>query len=166
MNLVEIGKISSSHGLKGAFKIERYIDDIDDFFQFKEIYVFGYSEPFEVTDVYTKKQSVYLKLKGIDDIGTIERLIGDSIYVDEADFSELKDGEFFHRDLIGLDVYEDKKCIGRVSNVINGASQDIVVISHNDDEAMIPFVKEFFSNVDIENNKIEINSIEGLIPWL
>ena len=65
-----------------------------------------------------------------------------------------------------MDVYENDRCIGRVSNVINGTSQDIIVISHNDNEAMIPFVKEFFSNVDIENNKIEINSIEGLIPWL
>lgn len=166
MNLIEIGKISSSHGLKGAFKIERYIDDVYAFENFDEIFVFGYTDAFLLEDVIFKKQSVILKLKGIDDINTVEKLVGCSIYVDKYELADLDNDEYFHKDLIGLDVIFNSKKIGEVKDIINGTNQDVIVITNGKEESLIPFVKEFVTDISKDNKSITINVIEGLIPWL
>lgn len=166
MNLIEIGKISSSHGLKGAFKIERYFDNIDIFEMLNEIYVFGYTDPFEIEDVMIKKQSVIIKLKGIDDINTIENLIGCSIYAEKVEIEELDEDKYFHTDLIGLDVICDSNKIGKVKEVINGVNQDVIVVTNGEDECMVPFVKEIVTEISKDTQSITIDAIEGLIPWL
>lgn len=166
MDLIEIGKISSAHGLKGTFKIERYIDNIDEFENFNSIFVFGYPDAFEVQNVTIKKQSVYIKLDGIDDINSVENIIGCSIYVNRDELRDLDKDQFFHNDLIGLDVIYNSKKIGVVKDIINGVNQDIIVVEHNNDEALIPFVKQFVEDVSKDDGFIKINTIEGLIPWL
>ena len=166
-NLREVGKIASPFGLKGAFKVMPSVDKNEQFFEFTEMFIFGMSDSFEIEDVWTKKKSLYVKLRGVDSIDEIEKRIGYSIYVSEDEYeNSLQDGRFFVNDLIGIKVFVGEKEIGEVRDVINGPVQDIFVITNGEDEAMVPFVKAFFEDVDTKSMRVNFKPVEGLIPWI
>ena len=53
-----------------------------------------------------------------------------------------------------------------MKDVINGPGQDIFVITNGEDEAMVPFVKAFFEDVDTKSKRVNFKPVEGLIPWI
>ena len=68
--------------------------------------------------------------------------------------------------MIGIKVFVGEKEIGEVKDVINGPGQDIFVITNGEDEAMVPFVKAFFEDVDTKSKRVNFKPVEGLIPWI
>ena len=74
----------------------------------------------------------------------------------------LKDN-FYYDDLIGLDAYDNDEKIGEVVDVMEVPQGAILVIKTKEKEALVPFVSEFIVDVDINNGKILINPIEGLL---
>lgn len=166
-NLIEVGKISRSFGLDGAFKIISSLDDDSQFDNFTKLIVFGSSEYRNIERLWFKKNNIYIKLEGIDSIDEVEKLVGFSVYVDEDEFdSSLNENQFLIDSLIGSDVFIDNNKIGTVKDVINGPSQDILVVANGEEEAMVPFVKDIVKNVDVELRQIHILLIEGMIPWI
>ena len=62
-----------------------------------------------------------------------------------------------------MEVYADDKLIGSVTEILKNKVHSILVIEKNGNTNMVPYVDEFIKNIDLENKKIEINVIEGLI---
>ena len=73
---------------------------------------------------------------------------------------EIKITGYFDEELIGLDVVTDH-IIGKVKEIQNGFQKLIVVEGQK--EYLIPYVDAFIKNIDINDKKIYINEIEGLI---
>lgn len=166
-DLIEVGKISRSFGLEGAFKLISSLDDDNQFNNFTKLIVFGSSDYRDIEKIWFKKNNIYVKLEGIDSIDEVEKLIGFSVYVDEDEFDNtLNENQFLIESLIGNDVYIENNRIGTVKDVFNGPSQDILIITNGKDEAMVPFVKNIVTDVDLNSKKITILHIEGMIPWI
>ena len=87
--------------------------------------------------------------------------VGKSIYVDVDKYNP---GEYFYDDYIGCEVYDKGEKIGVVTDIMEVPQGEILVIKKNNGkEALVPFVDEFVIEIDVENNKIIIESIEGLL---
>lgn len=161
MNYVYIGEIVNTHGIKGELRI------ISDFQYKKQVFV-----PGMILYVGTRKQKVVLNsyrvhknydmvtFEGIVDINNAVIFKGDSVYVDREDL--VIDG-YVNEDIIGLDVYDVDRYIGKVEKITNNTVQEILVVKHEHGRYMIPFISEFVKDVDIEQKKIVISSIEGLL---
>lgn len=166
-NLIEVGKISRSFGLDGAFKVVSSLDDYSQFNNFTKLIVFGSSEYRNIEKLWFKKNNIFIKLEGINSIDEVERLIGFSIYVDEDEFdSSLNENQFLIESLIDTDVFVDENKIGKVKDVFKGPVQDVLIITNGKKDAMVPFVKDIIKNVDLESKEIHIIRIEGMIPWI
>ena len=71
-------------------------------------------------------------------------------------------------ELVGLSVYdiENDKKLGFVIGVSNNGASDLISVKTNSKKiCLIPFVKAIVPVVDIQNKKIKINNIEGLLEW-
>lgn len=165
-DLREVGKITSTYGLKGAFKIESYLDSVEQFYELDSIYVFGFIEPFKINEIKIKKNSCFISLADINSITESEKLVGLSIYIDKNFVFNKEENEYYHSDLIGMEVFYNDIKAGTVSDIIKGNVQDILLIVNNGNEAMVPFIREFVLDINLEERKIALNIIEGLIPWL
>jgi len=78
----------------------------------------------------------------------------------------LEEEEYFISDLIGLKVYDQKEnLIGTVNSILsNASSNDIIEIKLIDNKLkLVPFVDELVPFVSIEENKVIINPIPGLL---
>ena len=103
--------------------------------------------------------------KGIDNINDIEKYKGKSLLVDREHAVRLRKDEYFIADMIGMQVFtEDGKAFGELKDVLETGANDVYIInSLEHGEVLIPAIKECILDVDIENGKMVIHLMEGLV---
>lgn len=163
MGKIKIGKIVNAVGLKGEVKVYNYSGSRARYESHGHIFA-GVTKR-EIEKSRYVKGTVILKLSGIDDRSAAEASKGEDIYIDEADLPELPEGEFFIRDLIGLEVFDDAgAAIGSLCDVIQNSAQDLYEVEMTGGrKILIPAVEEFIVGVDIEKKRMTVKLIEGLI---
>lgn len=155
----------NTHGLKGDMKIYPYTDYPERFNEIEYIYFEENDEKFFIEKVKFHKSMPIIKLESIDTIEKAETFRGKTLYIDETNIRELEEDEYMISDLIGLvAILEDGDILGEIINVLQYSANDIYVIkSETGKEYLIPAIKAFVPVIDIENNKIVIRPIEGLL---
>lgn len=157
MNFVYIGKLVNTHGLKGEVRI---ISD----FKYKNL-VFKSGNEIIINDTkYTiesyRHHKMYdmITLKDIKTIDDALNLKGLNVYIDRDNYEF--DG-YLDEDLIGLSVYDNDIYKGKIVEILKNDLYTILVID-GIKKHMVPNIPEFIKRIDLENNKVEINYIEGL----
>lgn len=158
----EIGKIVNTFGIKGEVKITPYTDNIEQFKKLKSIYVDD--NEIEIEGVKYQKNVVILKLKGIDDMTSAESLRGSLIKVKRSN-KKLPEGTYYIVDLIGSRVYTDEgEFLGILQDIYNTGANDIYTVKTEENkEILLPSIKEVIKEIDLENKKIIVHILKGLI---
>lgn len=162
----KVGKIVKTQGLKGDVRVYPTTDDIYRFDFLEEFYVGKDREnPLEVENVRYKGNLVIMKIKGIDRVEDAEKFVGKDIYVSRDESFELEEGEFFIADMIGIDVYTvSGEKVGVLKEVLQYAANDVYVIKNEEGkEYLIPAVMKFVPEIDIEEGKMIIDPIKGML---
>ena len=157
MDLINIGKIVNTHGLKGEIRI------ISDFKYKKDVFktnnvVYINKEKYIIKSYRFHKIYDMITLDSINTIEQAEELKGLNVYIDRTDY---KFDGYLNEDLIGLDVYDNEILKGKTVDVVKTINNDLLVIEGNK-RHMVPNIPEFIKKIDLENNKIYIEYIRGL----
>lgn len=164
MEYILIGKIVNTHGINGELKVESYTDFYDERFKKgTKIYIGENHLEFEVKQYRLHKNNILIKLVNNEDINLVEKYKNSFIYKSSDDIKPLKNGEYYFRDLKGLDVYQNGILIGKVKNCEEGNRYNFLRITVRDKERLIPFIEQFILNVDLNNSRIDIVEMEGLL---
>ena len=163
MEKILIGKITSAVGLKGEVKVYNYSDSAEIYRNTETLYV--EDEPKKVQHVRTQQNMVVLKLEGIENRDEAEKARSKEIFVNEDDLPELPEGQFYIKDLLGMEVVDEEiGVIGTVRDVIQNTAQDIFdVITPQGKQVLIPKVPEFVIDIDAEKKTITVKLIEGML---
>ncbi len=163
----EIGQVVNTVGLKGEIKINPFTDNLEQFDKGKKIILEKNKNQteFEIEQVRFHKLQVILKLKGIDIIEEAEKLRNSYVIVKRKDKEELPDDTYYIVDLIGLNVYlEDNTLLGEITDVFPTGSNDVYVVKTEEGkQILLPAIKDVVKEVNLSENKMIINLIEGLI---
>ena len=110
------------------------------------------------------KQFVILKFKGIDNINDIEKYKGKSLLVPREDAVPLGDDEYYIADLIGMEVFAGNARFGVIKDVMEtGANEVYIIDSDKHGEVLVPAIRQCILDVDVENKKMQIRLMDGLI---
>ena len=165
--LLQVGVISYTHGVRGEVKVFPTTDDVKRFKKLKKVILDTGKEqlPLEIEGVKFFKQFVILKFRGIDNINDIEKYKGKRLLVDREHAVKLKKDEYFIADMIGMDVFtEDGELFGALKDVMETGANDVYIIEMSDGkEVLVPAIKQCILDVDIENRKMVIHLLEGLV---
>lgn len=165
--LMEIGQIVNTYGIKGYLKIVPYTDDITRFEKLESIYIEVKKElkDFIIEDVKYSKNLVLLKLKGIDDINSAEVYKNCYIKIPRSQAVKLPENSYFIVDLIGLNVYTDNdEELGNIIDVFSTGANDIYVVKNElGKQVLLPAISDVIKKVDIQNKKMIVHLIDGLI---
>lgn len=161
---LEIGKIVSTHGLKGELRVDPWCDTGDFLCNFKKLYFENGKEEIKVLSAKVHKNIVILKLKGINSIEMAEKLRGKILYIDR-DNVELSEDEYFIQDILGLKVYDKNTntYYGKITDVLKTGANDVYQITdENNKNYLIPVIDEVVCEIDIESGKIIICPLKGI----
>lgn len=166
VDLIRIGKIINTHGVKGELRVLPLTHNIRRYDHLRKIYIGENQDLFEIENVKYHKDLVLIKLKDFKDINQVLSFKNEYIYISHEDKIELPEGHYFIFDIINCEVFDTSgNYIGVVKGVDQSPSNDVYIVKneHKNVEYLIPAVKEFFVSIDIKEKKIIIDPIEGMI---
>lgn len=165
--LMEIGQIVNTYGIKGFLKVVPYTDDITRFEKLNSIYIQTKKslETVAIEEVKYSKNLVLLKIKGIDDINSAEIYKNCYIKIDRSDAVELPEDSYFIIDLIGVEVITDNGDeLGNIIDVFSTGANDVYVVKNElGKQVLLPAIGDVIKNVDIKNKKMIVHLLEGLV---
>lgn len=166
MDYIKVGKIITSHGIKGEVKVFPLTDDVKRFSQLKYAYIGEKKIKVQLENAKYYKNLAILKFKEFNDINEILTFKDCYLYVDEEGKIKLPKDHYFIYELLECKVYDTKsKLIGEIVDVLQGPSNDVYVVKNveTNKENLIPVVKRFVIDVNISEKRITIDPIEGMI---
>jgi len=166
MDYIKVGRIINTHGIRGELKIFPLTDDINRFDDLKIAYLGNNKEKVEIEEVKYHKGLVIIKFKEFDNINQVLKYKDDFLFIDINDKVQLPENHYFIFDIVDCTVYDTKgQKIGIVTDVLQYSSNDVYVVRDHEKnkEYLIPAVKQFVVDIDVEHKKIVIDPIEGMI---
>ena len=165
--LLPVGVITSTHGIRGEVKVFPTTDDPKRFKKLKQVILDTGKEKrdLEVESVKFFKQFVILKFKGIDNINEVERYKRCPLLVTRDHAVPLQEDEYFIADMIGMQVVtEDGALFGTLKDVIETGANDVYIIESSEHgEVLVPAIKECILDINIEEQKMQIHLMDGLV---
>lgn len=161
---LEIGKIVSTHGLKGEVRVQPWSDSPAFLTEFSTLYFAEGKEKLAVEKARVQKNVVLLKLKGTETVEQANLLRGKVLYVARADV-KLPDRTFFVQDLIGLTVIDaDDSSVeyGTLTEVSPTGANDVYHITKDAKTVLIPAIRQVIIETDIEAGVMRIRPMKGL----
>lgn len=166
-NYLQVGAITSTHGIRGEVKVFPTTDDPGRFKKLKKVILDTGRErkELEIEGVKFFKQFVILKFKGIDNINDIEKYKGKNLLVSREHAVKLKKDEYFIADLIGMQVIlEDGSLFGRLTDVLQTGANDVYCVETDQHgEVLLPAIGECIKNVDVEKGEMTVHILQGLL---
>lgn len=155
MKYIFIGRIVNTHALKGEVRIVSDFEFKDRIFKENTILYIGENKDKEIIETYRKhKQFDMVKFKGIDYINDVLKYKGSKVYIDES-ILNLKDDEILISELINMDVYNDNKYVGKITEYRSDNGNNMLRVNNK----LIPYNKDFITKIDKENKSIYFHDI-------
>jgi len=156
LQFVEAGEIVTTHGIKGEVKVLPWLDSPEDLCDFDRCRIDG--KDYEIEQCRVQKTCNLVKLSGIDTMEAAQAMRGKKIELYRED---IDDEVIFAAELIGMEVFAESEKIGKIREVLDYPGNSVYVVK-GEHEYMIPAVKAFILNTDMEANTMEVRLIEGM----
>lgn len=159
MELIEIGKIVGTHGIRGEVKLTPWTDDIYDLSELETFYLKD-GTPLHVELSRVHKNVLILKFKEVADMDEAERQRGKILFTEKL---PLPEGRYYIQDLIGLDAVTCENVFGKLTDVFNTGANDVYEIKTHDGKTLyLPVIDGVIDRVDLAEGKIYVTIPEGL----
>lgn len=160
-----IGKITSSHGVKGLVKIHPYCEDVS--LLKGKLFTSDNPEDFNTLAITLKNKMGEYVLASIEGINTPEdaKKLKFSLYVPREALPNIEDNdEFYIEDLIGLKAKADEhgNILGIIQAIENFGAGDLLEIKPNDGTPpyYIPFHNDYITDIDLDERYIMLKNTE------
>ena len=164
---VSIAKITKTHGVRGEVTAILLTDFPDRFRQLRQVCLSSREESFweEIERYRFHKNRVILKFQGRERPHEVQELVGCEVQIPESDRVELPDDTYFDSDLEGCEVFTEDQLLGEVLEILKsgGGSVNLVIATPDGQEFMVPLVKDFVKEIDLQNSRIRVDLPPGLL---
>lgn len=164
---LQVGVISSTHGVRGEVKVFPTTDDMTRFKKLKEVILVTEKteKVLKITSVKFFKQFAILKFDGIDTLNDVEVYKGASLFVDRKNAVKLEKDEYFIADLIDLTVADENgKELGTLIDVMKTGANDVYIVKNEEGrELLFPAIKECILDIDFKKKIMTVHVMDGLL---
>ncbi|WP_099974891.1 ribosome maturation factor RimM [Lactobacillus terrae] len=166
--LYRVGTIVNTHGIRGEVRVISVTDFPKERFQSGATLYLKYQNKYIKMTVESSrphKKFYLLKFKDLDNINDVEKYVKSELFTDDEVMPELEEGEFYYRQIIGLEVQDPRfGNVGKITEIMELGPNDVwVVKSPKYDEVLIPYIKSVVKNVDLEKGIVNVEIPDGLI---
>jgi len=159
---ITIGQILAPRGIKGKLKVKVVTDFPQRFAPASKVYV--NQQPMTIDRAEWHKGNAIIKLNAIDSIDAAQKLKGQPIEIHRSQLKPLPEGQYYHFQLIGLEVWTTQgELLGTVTEILTAKSNDNYVVHGTRGEILIPAIEDIVKSIDLDEGRIVIEPIEGLL---
>jgi 16S rRNA processing protein RimM len=160
--LVPIGVVRRAHGLAGEVRVQPHNEESDLFLELDEVVVRRIGQADRVVRIRSSRAApgaFLVGFEGVTDRAGAEAMRGLEVLVPRDRLPEPAPGEFYHVDLVGLDVYGPSgDRVGVVTRVEPGAVYDVLVVTGPAGERLVPIVDVAVARIDLGTKRIDLTA--------
>lgn len=163
--LICIGAIAGAFGVHGEVRVKSFTATPEDIARYAPLMTEDCAHAFEITLTGQTKNGFTARLSGVASKEQADALRGQRLYVPRDRLPGLPDDEFYHADLIGLEVFDTGgTALGRIRAVLNHGASDLLEIEMQGQPAtvLLPFTRQAVPTVDLAAGRIIADPPEGL----
>lgn len=161
---LEIGKIRRPHGVQGDMLVEmdpRYSEKLE---PNREVFIGEIHSPANISRVRHHLDGILMSLEGCNSPEQAGRFRNQILYIRDVKNTILSKGEYFHHELIGLDVWDDVgNHLGKINQIMQTGANDVFVVEDNsENEILLPAIPDVVKKVDLKEMKMVVHLLPGL----
>lgn len=159
MEIIEIGQIVNTHGVKGEVKLNPWTDDLYDILELDVLYKED-GTVLHIENARVHKNTVIIKFEETTDMNAAEKMRNTVLFTEKT---PLPEGRYYIKDLIGLTAMTEDGELGKLTDVFNTGANDIYEIRTSDGRRVyLPVIEGVIGEVDLEAKTIAVTVPEGL----
>lgn len=160
-----VGTISGAFGVQGEVRLKSFCAEPEALAGYGPLFTLDGSRSFTVKLTRPVAGGLGARLSGVATKEQADALRGTDLYVDRTRLPSLPDDEYYHTDLIGLEVRDTGGVVlGTVRAVLNHGAGDLLEVMGAGLKAplLIPFTLAIVPTVDLSLGRIVADLPEGL----
>lgn len=162
MELIKIGKIVNTHGIKGELRLLSKFPYKDKVF-IKDMTIYINKDTKETINTYRRHKNFdMITLKGYTNINEVLKYKRKNVYVDKNDIM-LDKNKYLDEEIIGLTVIYQNNEKGIIKNIERYDKTTLIILKNEEKEHLLPYNEKIIEKIDIENKKMYIKDIDGLL---
>ena len=166
-NLICIAAVIGAFGVRGELRVKSFCAEPADFTNYGPLLSEDGSESYDLRIVTTVKGGFSCRIKGVQYKDQADALKGLRLYTDRANLPSLPDDEYYHSDLVGLDVFDTGgEKLGQVTAVHDHGAGDFLEIAGKGikNTVLLPFTLDAVPTVDLKARRIITDPPKGVFP--
>lgn len=168
MDLLEVGEIVKTRGLRGCLKVLSYLESQNNLSKPAVVYIEiipGQKKCFGLKKFEIGGKFFFIELETVQDIESAKNFIGCKVFLPKSILKKLPDGEYYVQDIIGLDVFnEEGHYLGKIESVFPTGSNDVYVCKNKNKEILLPAIPLVVKQIDIHQRIMRVTIPDGLKP--
>jgi 16S rRNA processing protein RimM len=156
---IAVARLIRARGNRGELAAESLTAQPERFQRLTRVYLEPSQREVEVEEVWWHQDRPIFKFKGVDTISDAETLANQQVCVPIEERIELAPGEFFYSDLVGCEVWQGERRIGKVSGWSETGGPVLLEVGPH----LIPFVPDLCPQVDVAARRIEVRLPDGFL---
>ncbi|WP_018883530.1 ribosome maturation factor RimM [Paenibacillus massiliensis] len=167
--LLNVGKIVNTHGIRGELKILSSTDFPEDrFAKGSELLIVseqGAPIPVTVETSRFQKNMVIVKFKEYGNINDVEKYKGSMLKITADRQGELGQDEFYFHQIVGCEVFtEEGELLGTIKEILTPGANDVWVVKQKSGkDLLLPYIQEVVLQVDVSEKRVTVRLMEGLL---
>lgn len=165
--LIRVGKLTGTHGIKGEFKFYPYSGSCDSLKPLTDVLILsenGVKLSGKIRQIRSGGGKHTISLLGYDSINLVNGFIGSEICIYRSQLPETNDDEYYWCDLLGLNVATDSGlALGKITDIFETGSNDIYVVTNGKHEYLIPAIADVILSINLNLRLVTITPIDGLL---
>ena len=166
-DMICIGAIAGSFGVHGDVRLKSFAANPEDIAAYGPLATEDGSQTHSVTLLGQVKGGYTARLSGITTKEAADALRGTRLFVARAKLPGLPDDEYYHADLVGLEVYDTGGArLGQVKTVLNHGAADLleITLTGTPETVLLPFTQASVPTVDLAAGRVIADPPDGLMP--
>ena len=162
MEFITIGEILAPWGNRGKVKVKLETDFPQRFTACSKVYIDR--QPMTIDSAEWHSGKLVVKLSTVDSIHDAQKLRGKAIRIHHSQLYPLPEGQFYHFQLVGLEVRTTGgELLGNITEILTAESNDNYIVSGTRGEILIPAIEDVVKSIDLDKSCMIIEPIEGLL---
>ena len=158
-----IGRLQKTHGIKGEIAM-RVITQYPERIKLgKPVFLGEDRREFTISTIRWKNELMLIGFEGYDNPEDAAKLTNLEVFSTTRNLPRLPKGQYYHHQLIGLKVWQEKEYLGELAEILETGANDVyVILAEGAEELLIPAIPDVIKVIDIEAGVMQVQLLEGL----
>ncbi len=153
-----VGKLQRTHGVKGEIIMEVLTDFPDKITPGMNLFIGSRHKEYQVASVRPSAEKMLISFSGLTDCDQVSILRNQLVYIKTADANQLPEGEFYHHEIVGMQVVDENgQPIGSIQEIlVTGANDVYVVFDEDGKEILLPAIRSVVLSINKQSKRMVV----------